>query len=121
MSLASFLGIAPPSTRLDDSPITVCLCVIPSTSHAHVSQVRQMAEQCAAKGISVKYGKKVLGRLERVGPVREELAAAVQSSDFPAPGCSCGRSQGLAQVMLIGTTCGGHNVRGSDQALVQGP
>lgn len=32
-----------------------------------------MAEQCAAASISVKYGKKVLGKLEKVAPVRLSL------------------------------------------------
>ena len=41
-----------------------------------------MAEQCAASGVSIKYGKKVLARLERVGPAREELEAAVSCNDL---------------------------------------
>ena len=41
-----------------------------------------MDQECAAYGVSIKYGKKVLGRLERVGPAREELDAALGSGEL---------------------------------------
>ncbi|KAK9842019.1 hypothetical protein WJX81_004484 [Elliptochloris bilobata] len=50
------------------------------SAHAHgqlVVDVRAMAERCGAAGISVKYGKKMLGKLERACAARAALQAAL--------------------------------------------
>lgn len=68
-----------------------------------------MAEQCAANGISIKYGKKVIGRLERVGPAREELTVALESADLSRLAHAVEEAKGLrrsethnAVVLLVG-------------------
>lgn len=43
-----------------------------------------MAEQCSAVGISVKYGKKVLGKLERAAAVRQSLRSAQAYEELEA-------------------------------------
>ena len=45
-------------------------------------QVHDLCHRCSSAGISTKYAKKVVSRLERVGPAREALQAAVQSRDL---------------------------------------
>lgn len=47
--------------------------------------VSDMLPRCADAGISVKYGRKVLQRLQAVGPARKALTAAVASK---SPGLS---------------------------------
>ena len=42
-----------------------------------MTEVQSMSTKCVAAGISVKYGKKVLSKLERVAPVRRALAAGM--------------------------------------------
>ena len=45
-----------------------------------------MAERCAAAGISIKYGKKLMGKLEKAVSVRESLIASLASgSDARLP------------------------------------
>ena len=51
---------------------------MPGTAQAPLlTEVQSMSAKCVAAGISVKYGKKVLSKLERVAPVRRALAAGM--------------------------------------------
>lgn len=58
-------------------------------------QVQDMAERCAASGISIKYGKKVLGRLEKVAPARQELVAAMSAGALARLQAAVDEARGL--------------------------
>ena len=93
-------------------------------------QVQEMAEQCAASGISIKYGKKVLGRLEKVGPVRQELREAMQGEgDFKRLHAAVEEARGLRRSapqtsachVVCSNQCGKHSAAASSLALnIQG-
>jgi hypothetical protein len=78
-----------------------------------------MLPRCAESGISVKYGRKVLQRLQAVGPARRALAAALAARP-PGPGlaeleevlgaakvCRCLLEDDLLQVSGSGVCVGG--------------
>ena len=74
-------------------------CLKPHVMHM---QVQDMAEQCAASGISIKYGKKVLGRLERVASARQELTAAMGAGELTRLQAAVNEARGLRRSELLG-------------------
>ena len=70
-------------------------------------QVHDMADQCVAHGVSIKYGKKVLGRLERVRLVREALHAALQKYNLQSLHDAVEEARGLRRCATVVLLCCG--------------
>lgn len=56
-------------------------CTTPDKQIHYLQHIPALIKECQESGISTKYGKKVLGRLERVGNGRKQLELAVSSGD----------------------------------------
>lgn len=87
---------------------TAAKCMDAQQQPAILTQVQDMMGRCCSVGISVKYGRKVLQRLEAVGPAREALAAALaaepgslRSSDMEAVLRECRPCRSLLDANML--------------------
>ncbi|KAK9787368.1 hypothetical protein WJX73_002975 [Symbiochloris irregularis] len=86
--------------RWDELLVEAASSTDPARQQALLPMVQEMAEQCAASGISIKYGKKVLGRLEKVGPARQELREAMQGGgEFKRLHAAVDEARGLRSLL----------------------
>lgn len=74
-------------------------CTAPDKQVEYLQRIPNLMKECQASGISTKYGKKILSRLERVGSGRKQLELAVSSGDPSGVCAALSNAKGLQSLI----------------------